>query len=295
MRHILQLLFLAFYLNCSAQKDTTFTLYWISPQRHQGNIFVSAKSAPIDKDYYEGFQIIPKVTGILHFSVNASLFSSNTNNLKYQPFGLQVKTKYKMFVNEVVQGKGMYNIPLSTRDTIAVYFIAHPSANDTTNFKFSYIIADTAELNYDNQGSQATFQEMLRLANNGFINLCNSHKINYPTGLFAIYPAERYGDFSENAIVTQYTGRGLDRADADKKTEDWNKQIKKWLNDYNVTDVKKNTKGDIKLNTDEEETVYTKKNAQGIILFVVTVFKEIVGDGTEAEPMSYTTGVRISN
>ena len=66
----------------------------------------------------------------------------------------------------------------------------------------------------------------------------------------------------------------------------------KWVD---TTDIKKTLKGDEKLNTDEEETVYTKKNTQGVQLFRVIVFKEVTGEGTEAEPMSYTTGVRITN
>ena len=138
---------------------------------------------------------------------------------------------------------------------------------------------------------------MLELARTGFINLYDSDhgnfaKINYPDGLFAPNPAVRE---KHSADVTQYTGKDLDREPADKIIAEWNKKVKTWLSDYHVTDIKKNTKGDIKLNTDEEETVYTKKNAQGVKIFVVTVFKEVVGEGSEAEPMSFTTGVRISN
>ena len=43
-----------------------------------------------------------------------------------------------------------------------------------------------------------------------------SNIINYPTGLFTIYPAERGSDFSNDAIITQYTGNVLDRIVADK-------------------------------------------------------------------------------
>jgi hypothetical protein len=76
---------------------------------------------------------------------------------------------------------------------------------------------------------------------------------------------------------------------------EWNQKIKKWLADYNISDIKKTVKGDEQLNTDEEETVYIKKNAQGFQLFRVTVFKQVVGAGTEAEPMSYRTGVLITH
>ncbi|MEI9954825.1 MAG: hypothetical protein WDM90_00575 [Ferruginibacter sp.] len=72
------------------------------------------------------------------------------------------------------------------------------------------------------------------------------------------------------------------------------KKITDWLTAYNVTDIKKTETGDRKLNTDTEITTYTKKDAQGKILFIVKVFKEQEEvEGSEADYVVWNTGVSI--
>jgi hypothetical protein len=278
-----------------AQKDKTIN--WSLPQKGQTVITVNAHSKPSGNNYFEEYHISPQSLKILHISVIT--VSPATGMITKAPFAIQLKTRKKEFINQVVLDKGTFdiNLPLATTDTIAVIFIVPPPASNDIHFYLNYTISDTAELAYTNKKSQEVFEKILELASTGYINLYNNSngsfaKIIYPDGLFAPGTAER-SHFKND--VTQYIGEKLNRASADKDMADWNKKIKIWLNDYNVTDVKKNTKGDVKLNTDEEETIYTKTNAQGVRLFVVTVFKKTMGEGTEEDPMSYTTGVNISN
>jgi len=293
---IISVLFMALFNNAHAQKDKT--LSWALPQHeYYGHEIVNSKSLPIGNYFYAEYHIAPAAAKTLHLDIYARVASvaNNLFNTTYAPFNLQVRTRKEDLLNETYQdGQASINIQLKNTDTVALIFVSNPPVNDGTDFAFNYTIGDTAALSYTNLSYEETFAKMLELAGTGYINL--PKKINYPDGLFAKGAAERSRNgHSFSGLVIQYTGEKLDRETADKNIAEWNKKIAAWLKDYNVTDIKKTAKGDIKLNTDEEETVYTKKNAQGISLFVVTVFKETVGEGSEAEPMSYTTGVRISN
>lgn len=304
MKYFFQIILLCCFLNSSAQKDKT--LNWVLPQHYDTSIIVNSKSVPFGNYFYGEYHIAPAAAKTLNLHIYARVASVAYNlfNTTYAPFNLQVITKKeKIFEGTYQDGRAFINIQLKNTDTIALFFISSPPVNDGTNFAFDYTIGDTAELNYGNKKPQEVFEKMLELAGTGYINLYHNdpneylEKINYPNGLFANGAAERNKkkNIRFSGIVTQYTGEKLNRETADKNIAEWNKKIAAWLKDYNVTDVKKSTKGDIKLNTDEEETIYTKKNAQGKILFIVTVFKETVGEGSEEEPMSWTTGVRISN
>jgi len=296
MKFILTIILSCCFFNSYAQKD--ITLNWVVPQHKQDeSVMVNSKSLAIGSYFYSEYHIEPAAAKTLHLRIYARVASvaHNLFNTTYAPFILQAITrKEKLFEETYQSGQAIINIPLKNTDTVALFFISNPPANDGTDFAFEYTIGDTAELNYNNKKPQEVFEKMLELACTGYIN--QPEKLIYPNGLFATGTAERRKTHNRyTGTVTQYTGEKLSRETADRNTADWNKKIVTWLKDYNVTDIKKNTTGDVKLNTDEAETVYTKKNAQGVTLFIVTVFKETVGEGSEAEPMSYTTGVRITN
>ena len=296
MKHLFSIALICCCLSGNAQKDKT--LNWVVPQHKQDeSVIVNSKSLAIGNYFYSEYHIEPAAAKTLHLRIYARVASvaHNLFNTTYAPFILQAITrKEKLFEETFQTGQANINIQLKNTDTVALFFISNPPVNDGTDFAFEYTIGDTAELNYNNKKPQEVFERMLELASTGYIN--QPEKLIYSNGLFAAGPAERRKTHNRyTGTVTQYTGEKLNRQSADKNTSDWNKKIVAWLKDYNVTDIKKTAKGDIKLNTDEEETVYTKKNAEGVTLFIVTVFKETVGEGTEVEPVSWRTGVRITN
>lgn len=297
MKFILSLVLLSFVLSSYAQKDKT--LGWVIPQFKQSeSVIVNSKSLPIGSYFYAEYHIAPTVAKTLNLKIYSRVASMANNlfNTTYAPFILQAITrKEKLFEQTYPSGTAVINIQLKNTDTVALFFISNPPLNDGTNFAFDYTIGDTAELSYATKKPQDVFEQMLELAATGYINV--PEKISYPNGLFAAGTAERrktqhhYG-----GTVTQYTGEKLTRETADKNTAEWDKKIAAWLKDYNVSDIKKTSKGDVKQDTDEEETIYTKKNAKGEVWFKVSVFKEVVTEiGTESDVTSYSTGVRISN
>ena len=297
-KYLLLVISFCCFLYSHAQKDKT--LNWVLPQHEDTRVIINSKSFPINQYFYAEHLIAPVAAKTLNIKVYARLGSAANNlfNTTYAPFNLQVKTRKGDLLNQIyMEGTAFVNIQLKNTDTVALIFVANPPANDSIDIAFDYIITDTAALTYSNVSYEETFAKMLEMAGTGYINMYDNAdglyaKINYPEGLFATYPAERK---RHRAELIQYTGKNINREAANKNTAGWNEKIKAWLSDYNISDIKKTLKGDEKLNTDEEETVYTKKNAQGVQLFRVIVFKEVVGAGTEAEPMSYTTGVRITN
>ncbi|MBL0200291.1 MAG: hypothetical protein IPP81_08965 [Chitinophagaceae bacterium] len=299
MKYFCKTLLLCSFLNSHAQKDKT--LSWVLPQHEDTRVIINSKSFPINQYFYAEHLIAPTAAKTLNIKAYARLSSvaQNLFSTTYAPFNLQVKTRRGDLLNQIyMDGTAFVNIPLKNTDTVALIFVANPPANDSIDIAFDYIIADTAALIYSNANPEETFNKMLEMAGTGYINMYDNAAtnlyaiINYPDGLFASGPAERKRHRNE---LVQYTGEKLNRQAANKNTAEWNLKIKKWLADYNISDIKKTVKGDEQLNTDEEETVYIKKNAQGFQLFRVTVFKQVVGAGTEAEPMSYTTGVLITH
>ncbi len=304
-KYVLPVILLCCFLQTSAQTDKTSN--WVLPLHIDTRLVINAKSPAYDKYVYARYVFVPPAAKTLHLEIYAKAPKATDNlfNTSYAPFILQALTKKDKLLEKSFQGgTAKINITLKTADTIALFFLCTPPVNnDSINLSFDYTVGDTAELSYANKKPQEVFEKILELAATGHINMYSNdennyvNKLHYPTGLFAMAAAERTvkKHIMFSGITTQYTGEKLNRQTADRNTADWNKKIKDWLSGYNVTDVKKTNKGDVKLNTDEEETVYTKKNARGTTLFVVTVFKEIVGEGTEADPVSYTTGVRISN
>ncbi len=297
-KYLLPVLLLCCILQTHAQTDKT--LNWVLPQHEKTSVIINQKSFPVNKYFYAEHLIAPTAAKTLNIEVYSRLGSvaNNLFNTTYAPFNLQVKTRKGDLLNKIyMDGTAFVNIQLKNTDTVALIFVADPPANDSIDIAFDYIIADTAALTYSNISYEETFAKMLQMACTGYINMYDNADglyatIKYPEGLFAIYPAERKRHRNE---LIQYTGEKLNREPADKNTADWNKKIAAWLKDYNVTDIKKTTKGDIKINSDEEETVYTKKNAQGVQLFRVIVFKETMGEGSWENPRSWRTGVRITN
>jgi hypothetical protein len=299
MKYFLQTLLLCSFLNSHAQKDKT--LDWALRQREDARVIINSKSPHYDKYAYAEYHIVPVAAKTLHLNIYAKIPSAKDDlfHTTNAPFILQVITKKDKYLEKPFQnGQAFINIQLKNTDTIAIFFICNPPVNDSINISFEYTIADTAALAYNNGRPEETFNKMLEMTGTGYINMYDNAAtnlyatINYPDGLFASGPAERKRHRNE---LVQYTGEKLNRQAANKNMAEWNQKIKKWLADYNISDIKKTVKGDEQLNTDEEETVYVKKNAQGFQLFRVTVFKQVVGAGTEAEPMSYTTGVRITH
>lgn len=271
------------------------TLSW---QIQNGNtdVWVTTASPLSNTDHYNGFIIAPLQAKTLHLDITGTLFLSNSYTPHYVPFYLQVKNSKGIFVNELEQGKKTLNISLSTTDSVAIYFIAHPNEKDTVDFHCIWSIGDTAAYSYAGQKPETVFDKMLELAPNRFNNLRADkfgleNKIDYPQGLFAALPAER---IPFDTHVTQYTGKNLATGKAaDIINAEWNKKITEWLKDYAITDIKKTETGDRQKNSDTEITTYTKKNAQGKILFIVKVFKEQEGEGSEFEPVTWNTGVSI--
>jgi hypothetical protein len=299
MKYLFQLILLSCFLDSHAQKDKT--LDWALSQHEDARVIINSKSPHYDKYAYAEYHIVPVAAKTLHLNIYAKIPSAKDDlfHTTNAPFILQVITKKDKYLEKSFQdGHAFINIQLKNTDTIAIFFVCNPPINDSIKISFEYTIADTASLTYSNINPQETFAKMLEMAGIGYINMYDNAATNlyatitYPDGLFASGPAERKRHRNE---LVQYTGEKLNRQAANKNIAEWNSKIKKWLADYNITDINKTVKGDEQLNTDEEETVYIKKNAQGFQLFRVTVFKQVVGAGTEAEPMSYTTGVLITH
>ena len=285
MKNLLVSLLAICTVNASAQKDKTIA--WNVPLRVEGFITVTTKSKPLEQSFYEGFSIIPKLAQPLRFVV-----WSNYN------YNIQIQTKKKVFVNETTSNERTYTISLANTDTINVFFITQLRGNAKADFSYAYTIgdttymADTAQLQID-RDPQKAFEQLLKIASKKFANLYPGNTISYrqkdiefPMGLFA--PKRAYKD---TYGVTQYTGiHQTDGAAADKDVALWNKKIKGWLKAFKVSDIKTFNKEQLRAKSDflnDEITEYRKINAQGVVLFVVSVFKRL------DEGVNYYTGVNI--
>ncbi len=291
MKNILFVISLFCCLNSYAQKDKTSS--WVI-QKGFSITTVDKHSFLSGVNYFnEGF-IVPQSIKTLHIAVRA--YSPTTGSTIKAPFAIQVKTRKKQFISKMVMEAGQFavNIPLESMDTVAVIFIVPPPATEVVSFYLDYTICDIAKLDFTNKKPQEIFEQLLEYAATDFIDMrINSDgvfsKSKFPEGLFINNMANKY-----DYVIVQDIGNGLERPAADKDMVEWNNKIKGWLKEYNVTDIKRITKGSNALNTDEEETQYVKKNPKGQKLFTVTVFKQLKGDGTEADPSSYSTGIRIA-
>ncbi|MEI9954826.1 MAG: hypothetical protein WDM90_00580 [Ferruginibacter sp.] len=202
------------------------SLSW-KAQKSNTDVFVTTASPLFNADHYDGFIIVPRQAKILHLDITGSLFSSNTFNPTYVPFYLQVKTGKAVYLNELEQGKKTINILLNATDTVAIVFVAHPPENDKAHFHCEWSIGDTAANSYAGQKPETVFDKMLELAPTQFTNIRpdkfgEPDKIEYPTGLFAPFAAERV---AFNTHVTQYTGKKLASGKAaDIINAEWNKK-----------------------------------------------------------------------
>jgi len=295
MKYVAVLLFLNASLNCFAQKDKTLT--WIKPQQGSQILYVSKFSKPNGDNFQDQYIIVPTVAKTLHVEIS---ISNTKNKTLRSPFGVQLVTRNKWLSSKIIEQDGFYkeNISLTALDTLAVICIIPPPANDTVKFFISYTVGDTAELEYRNKKPQIVFEKMLELCTTGFINLAdyknNSFSfISYPEGLFAPFNAERNRRFQN---VIQYTGKNIKtEPDANAICVEWNKKINTWLKEYFVTDIKKNKTDNKREGLFEEATVYTKRNKDNQVIFIVEVFKELHKNiFTQKESDNYfMTGVRI--
>ena len=280
-------------MNAHAQKDRTEKWSW--PQKGDSLISLNLTSKKVGGNFYDVCKIVPRTVKTLHLNIRA-LSSLDSGELKH-PYILRVEIPGGAILNELVENQPVYqaNFNLVSTDTVSVICTTHPLDGESVKFYMSYIIGDTAQLSYTGQRPQDVFDKMLQLAGTGYLNStimkgADESGLIYTQGLFAPLPAVRS---SVNGKVVQNTGEGLDRLAANKIIAKWNRQIKEWLNEYAVTDIKTTGKGNPDQNTDEEETVYTKTNEKGVVLFKVSVFKVLNGTGNATSTARYATGVRI--
>lgn len=290
---ILVLLWVGFSLKSIAQKDKTLT--WLPAQKGYKEIFVSKQSIKFGEYFYQQYLIVPNQQKTLHLDI----FVTYRNGWPlHTPFAIEARSRKQVFFSNVINNGDAFskaNINLTNLDTMAINFIASISNNDTTKFDLNYTVGDTAELDYSNRKPQQVFERMLELCATGYTNIGNAEQqylsnIKYPKGLFADFKAIRNG---LNYDVTQYTSKDIkSEKDASSNYDDWNKKITTWLEDYNINSVKKIKLEEKEKGTSEEITVYTKKNKEGKILFVVEVFKQL-NKFNYKEPY-FETGVRIA-
>jgi hypothetical protein len=261
-----------------AQKDKTSN--WKSPIVVSGNVTVSTNSVAAGKNHYETFSIKPYAADMMRFFIYAS-----------GNYIMKIKSKNNSFVDKRLSNGNSFIFKLPDTDSLSIQLVGAPTDAKATVFTYSYSIGDTTKKILTAQQPQDIFEELLPLASNKFQNLYNGidgngKDIEYPTGLFFSKRA-----VCENGWIKQLTGAALDEKAAIKDNADWNKKIKAWLKDYKVTDIKKLDKAALRAKSNslyDEATEYTKRNAKGDILFVVSVYKTEDSEG-------YYTGVLISN
>ncbi len=280
-------------INAKAQNDRTGKWSW--PQKGDSLMNLNLSSKKVSGNFYEVCKVVPRTIKTFRLSIRAQS-SLDSGELKH-PYILRVEIPGGAVLNELVENQPVYqaNFNLVSTDTVSVICTSHPLQGESIKFYINYVIGDTAQLSYTGQRPQDVFEKMLQLAGTGYMNTTimngsGQSGLIYTRGLFAPLPAVR-SNVHEN--VVQSTGEGIDRQSANSITAKWNRQIKEWLDAYAVTDIKTSQKGNPDQNTDEEETVYTKTNEKGAVLFKVFVFKELNGTGNTSGPARYSTGVRI--
>ena len=282
-----------FSWSASAQNDKT--LKWIMPQKGSALLTLDSASRKTGTNSYEIYPIVPKSLKTMHLSIRST--SGNRGGELSHPYILRVLTPGGALLNEIIEHQPEFqaNFNLVSNDTVSLHFITHPLWGETVHFEINYTIGDTSKLSYAGKKPQEVFDIMLQLAGTGYMNMTHTNgwgqaELNYPQGLFAPFRAVRS---SADQDVVQYTGEGLDKASANKVMAKWNSQVKEWLKDYDVSDVSIMKKGNPDQNNEEEETLYSKSNSKGELIFKVAVFKEIKGTSAAAGPTVYSTGVRI--
>jgi len=300
MKFIIQLLLLLIGSNCFAQKDKT--LSWDKAQHYLVNhLEVSFTSHPFKNTFYEEYKIIPNYAKTFHISIDGSLKSSDyKENITYT---LQIFSQKKLLFNENINGHKAINIKLINTEPLTLKFIASPPENDVCSFSFFYAIGDTTELNYDSNKPKFVFEELLKLASTGFINITRDREskneiypfISYGSGLFFALPATKQHD----RVVQPIADGILNETDADDLFTAWNTKIQEWLKDYNVTDIKTFKNGQslypyyTYTNDSDKDIVYSKSNINEENLFEVVISKKRYGRGRVDKPYKYAVYISI--
>ena len=300
MKFIIQLLLLFICFNCFAQKDKT--LSWDKAQHEVVNYLeVSLKSHPLKNTFYEEYKIIPNYAKTFHIRINGSLKSSDyKKNIAYT---LQIFSQKKLLFNENINGYKAVNIKLMNTEPLTLKFIASPPENDVCSFSFFYAVGDTTELNYDSNRPQFVFEELLKFASAGFINISTdrespdeiNNSITYRSGLFFALPATK----KHNGVVQPIADGILNETDADDLFTAWNTKMQDWLKDYNVTDIKIFKNGQslypfyTYTNDSDQDIVYSKSNINNEKLFEVVISKKRYGRGRADKPYSYAVYISI--
>ena len=257
-----------------AQKDKTAN--WPVTKTKEGRIEVTSHSKPAGKNYFERLGIAPNTDGLFNISVTPT-----------QQSIVEIRNGNKVLFNELLTGNKVYAINVNKTDSVIAFFTANPEPGKTVYFNYVYtegkiFLPDTAKVILGTD-AKTVFEQLLPLARNKFANLFyNDEKdkyqdIEYPKGLFA--PARAVKD---RYWVKQYTGMAQTKEVAVKNAATWNRKIKEWLKEYNITEVKTRT------DQYNDDTIYIKLNKDGVPLFAVTVFCNEDSGG-------FYTGVMISH
>lgn len=284
------------YSQKNLSKSLDKTTNWTSQTGYE-TLVIDNKSSLSGENFYKRILINPKSLQNLHLEITN--YTPGKYDRSTKDFAVQVKSHNKLLLNTIVNKKNEFkeNIAIEVLDTIAVIIIVPNPGIETITFTIDYRFAELALDDYKNNSPKDVFIKMLQLASTGFINLPPHEnfilpQIDYPNGLFYPLPAKRVG--GALCETTQYTGKNIKtREEADAINAKWNKQIKDWIKDLNVTNIKKNITGKTDLNTDEEETIYEKTSNQGVRLFNIIVYRHISKVGNEFNPLLYETGIVI--
>ena len=278
MKKLLSLTLLFISASALAQKDKT--LSWDAPIVTSGTLHITVNSKKDGQYYGETFSIKPRTTKMLKLSLNVIF-----------PVIVRMVSNDKFIINQKISKSALFIIPVTSLDTIKTTVIANVTAAAAQDITYEYYIADTAKVSVSGKPPKECFDQLLTMANTKFANLYNGNisgripDIEFANGLFASTRA-----VCENGYVQQYTGMALDEAAANKDVAAWNKMIKTWLKEYNITNIVKLNKNELIVKSNhlyDEATAYMKKNKKGDTLFVVSVFKKQASEG-------FYTGVVIS-
>ena len=259
-----------------AQEDVT--LAWDTPVKSSGIKTVSLHSVPLEPNYYEEIRIGPK-------KGNAVLLSVNPD----QALNVQVSSRSYRYLDENILRFKSYLLYPKNTDSLFVYFITLPEKEKVSQISYSYLLYDTTKIVLSKHPEKA-FEQLLRSATVQFLNLYSSNVTNgtleFPHGVFA--PQRATKDING---FFQYTGFFANEEEADAENVKWNTQIKLWLKDYKMEKEVTLSKDELQAKSNflySTATEYKKLNKDGVVLFVVSVFKSQAEEG-------FYTGVRISS
>jgi hypothetical protein len=240
------------------QKDKTTN--WQYEEIIGGKLVVTKNSTAYGAYNYEGTQIIADREGKMRWKITPfqnSLVQINVNSITKVDDNIDAAKKYEFIVKK--------------SDTVRLYLITQIKDRSDVLFYYDYIygeplVTDTAKIILKKDPKEA-FEQLLADARFYYAHLFYHNEkdvyqdIQYPAGLFFNQKA-----LKDRKWVKQYTAFAVDKATAAASYEVWNKKVKAWLKDYNITRV---TQTGDQYNV---ETNYIKLSATGFPLFKVTVF-----------------------